>query len=724
VIRRLTRLVYRRRWAVVIAWLALLVLTITVSGRFGGDDTTDYGTPGSESAAANDLLDDRFPSGSGDTIDIVWRADDVTSPAIRSRVQALLDEAATLDHVAGLADPYATGDADRLADDGTVAFATLQLDTWDMPVDVTRELLEAADEATGDGLVFDLAGNPVQTAEQGEVGSEGIGLLVAAVILLVSFGSLLAMGLPILGAVLGVGIASGLIALLANVVDVPDWATSVATMIAIGVGIDYSLLIVTRYRAALGRGLDPEDAVLEAVGTAGKSVVLAGATVMVSLLGMVVMRLPYLHGVAFGSAMAVGIMVVLAVTLLPAVLGFVGRGIDRLHVPFVRRSTPDRSLSFRWSRGIQQRPWPAAVAGLGVLLVLSAPALGLRLGFPDAGNGPTSLTSRRAYDTLTDSFGAGRNGTLLVVADLTTGGDAKDVERLGAGLARTPGVDAVAAPIVSPSGDTAVLSVVPSTSPQDEATKELLTTVRQEVIPAAIDGAGIEVHVGGLTAAFLDQTDAIANRLPIFIAAVVGLSLVLLLVVFRSVLVAVKAGVMNLLSVFAAYGVISLAADGGWFGELLGIHEPTPVPSFIPMMMFAILFGLSMDYEVFLLSRIREEHDRTGDNSRSVADGLAATARVITAAAAIMVAVFGAFVPSDQVFLKLIGMGMATAILVDATVVRMVLVPASMQLLGDRNWWLPRWLDRLLPTLPIDAPATTTATATDPDHQSDLPVAA
>jgi RND superfamily putative drug exporter len=420
--------------------------------------------------------------------------------------------------------------------------------------------------------------------------------------------------------------------------------------------------------------------------------------------------------------MAVGIMVALAVTLLPAVLGFVGRGIDRLHVPFVRRSTNDRSLSFRWSRGIQQRPWPAAVAGLGVLLVLSAPALGLRLGFPDAGNGPTSLTSRRAYDTLTDSFGAGRNGTLLVVADLTAGGHAKDVERLRAGLVGTPGVDAVAAPIVSPSGDTAVLSVVPSTSPQDEATKELLTTVRHEVIPGAIAGAGIEVHVGGLTAAFLDQTDAIANRLPIFIAAVVGLSLVLLLVVFRSVLVAVKAGVMNLLSVFAAYGVISLAADGGWFGELLGIHEATPVPSFIPMMMFAILFGLSMDYEVFLLSRIREEHDRTGDNSRSVADGLAATARVITAAAAIMVAVFGAFVPSDQVFLKLIGMGMATAILVDATVVRMVLVPASMQLLGDRNWWLPRWLDRLLPNLPIDAP--TTATATDPDHQSDLPVAA
>ena len=681
---RLSRFAYHRRRLVVVVWIAVLVTVATVGGRLGGDDTTDYGTPGSESSAANDLLDERFPAGSGDTIDVVWSADDVTTPAARARAARFLDEAAGLDHVVA------------------VAYATLQLDTWDMPVEVTGELLDAAEAADGDGFTIDLAGNPVQTAEQGEVGSEGIGLLVAAVILLVSFGSLLAMGLPILSAVLGVGVASGLIALLANVVDVPDWATSVATMIAIGVGIDYSLLIVTRYRSALSHGSAPEAAVVEAISTAGRSVVFAGATVMVSLLGMIVMRLPYLHGVAFGSSIAVGVMVALSVTLLPAVLGFAGHRIDRLRVPLIGRKAPTESLSYRWSRAIQRRPWTAALAGLALLLTLSAPALGLRLGFPDAGNGPSSLTSRRAYDTLTETFGPGRNGTLLVVADLTDGGTLADVDHLRGELAAMEGVEFVAPPQVNPSSDTAVLSVVPSTSPQDEATQTLLRAARDEVIPPVAAASGMEVRVGGLTASFLDQTSAIADRLPLFIGAVVGLSLLLLLVVFRSVLVALKAGVMNLLSVFAAYGVISVAAAGGWLGELVGIPEATPVPSFIPMMMFAILFGLSMDYEVFLLSRIREEHERTGDNTRSVADGLATTARVITAAAAIMVAVFGAFVASDQVFLKLIGLGLATAIFVDATVVRMVLVPSSMQLLGERNWWLPRWLDRLVPQVSVD----------------------
>ena len=702
---RLTRLMYRQRRSVVAIWLLLLVAVVFLGGRFGGDDKTDYGTPGSESAAANDLLDERFPDASGDTIQVVWKADDVTNTRVRSRIGALLADVDARPHVAGVVEGVAS--ADR-----TVAFATLQLDTWDMPVEATRELLDVAEVANGDGLIIELAGNPVQTAEQGEVGSEGIGLLVAGLVLLVSFGSLLAMGLPILTAVLGVGVAAGFIALLGNLIDVPDWATSVATMIAIGVGIDYSLLIVTRYRSALRRGLDPEDAVVEAAGTAGRSVLFAGATVMVSLLGMVVMRLPYLHGVAIGSALAVGVMMAISATLLPAMLGFVGRNIDRLHVPFVKTTAPERSLAFRWSRAIQHRPWMATIAGLTVLLVLSAPVTELRLGFPDAGNGPESLTSRRAYDLLSDAYGPGRNGTLLVVADLTEGGTLDDVDRLRSELTATPGIDAVAEPLVDPSVETAVLSVVPATSPQDEATETLLRHVREDVIPSAVDGTGLEVEVGGLTAGFLDQSEAIGRRLPLFVAVVVGLSFMLLLTVFRSVLVSVKAGVMNLLSVFAAYGIISLAAEGGWFGELLGIHEQTPVPAFIPMMMFAILFGLSMDYEVFLLSRIREEYLRTGDNASSVADGLAATARVITAAAAIMMAVFGAFVLSDQVFLKLIGTGLAAAILVDATIVRMILVPASMQLLGDRNWWLPHWLDRRLPNLSVEAPTTAA-----PDHR-------
>jgi putative drug exporter of the RND superfamily len=718
VLQRLTQFAYHRRRIVVVAWLALLVIAATLGGRFGGDDTTDYGTPGSESSAANDLVSARFPAGSGDTINVVWQAADVTDPAIEARVSSLLARAAAVDHVIDVS-------AGATSQDRTVGYATLQLDTWDMPVDATDELLALADATDADGFTVELGGNPVQTAEQGEVGSEGIGLLVAAVILLISFGSLLAMGLPILSAVLGVGVASGLIALLANIVDVPDWATSVATMIAIGVGIDYSLLILTRYRAALNRGLDPEAAVVEAAGTAGRAVVFAGATVIVSLLGMLVMRLPYLYGVALGSAVAVAVMVMLAITLLPAVLGFIGRHIDRLHLPSRRAGRAGPSMSFRWSRAIQHRPWRTFVAGGLFMLALAAPALSMRLGFPDAGNGPESLTSRRAYDTLTEAFGPGHNGTLLVVADLTGGGTLADVDALRSDLAAVDGVEAVTPAVVNPDGDTAVLNVAPSSSPQDEATEELLRIVRDEVVPATLGDTGIEVRVGGLTASFLDQNRTIADRLPWFIGAVVGISLLLLLVVFRSVLVAVKAGVMNLLSVFAAYGVVSLAATGGWFGALIGISEPTPVPGFIPLMMFAILFGLSMDYEVFLLSRIREEHDRTGDNSQSVADGLAATARVITAAAAIMVAVFGAFVLSDQVFLKLIGLGMAAAIFLDATVVRMVLVPASMQLLGERNWWLPRWLDRVLPDLTLEAPTPAPPTTdTDTDDRTTEPVAA
>ena len=338
-LHHLARFAYRRRRTVVVAWLALVVVAVTLGGRFGGDDTTDYGTPGSESSNANDLVADRFPAGSGDTINVVWQAPDVTAAPVQAGVRDVLDQAAGLDHVIGVVQG-------PMSEDGTVGYATLQLDTWDMPVEVTDELLAIADEADGDGFTVDVGGNPVQTAEQGEVSSEGIGLIVAAVILLVSFGSVLAMGLPILSAILGVGVASGLIALLANLVDVPDWATSVATMIAIGVGIDYSLLIVTRYRAALQRGLDPEAAVGEAVGTAGRAVVFAGVTVMVSLLGMIVMNLPYLYGVAIGSALAVGVMVALSVTLLPAVLGFVGTNIDRLRVPFVKANRPRPSLAY------------------------------------------------------------------------------------------------------------------------------------------------------------------------------------------------------------------------------------------------------------------------------------------------------------------------------------------------------------------------------------------
>jgi RND superfamily putative drug exporter len=425
-------------------------------------------------------------------------------------------------------------------------------------------------------------------------------------------------------------------------------------------------------------------------------VLIAGTTVVISLLGLFLMGLGYLQGVALSASFAVLVTMAASVTLLPALLGFAGRRIDRLRIPGTARSAaadPDTTPAARWSRGVQRRPWVAAIVAAAVLLVLATPFLGLRLGFPDAGNDRAVTTTRQAYDLVSKGFGAGANGPLLLAAELRGPSDRGELTALASRLRGEPGIAAVGKPIVNPAGDTAVLMATPTTAPQSTATGDLIRHLRADVLP----GAGMPVSVGGTTASFVDQADVTQDRLPLFIGGVVILSILLLTVTFRSVTVALKAGVMNLLSIGAAYGVVAYLAEGGWAGQLVGIDTPTPVPPFIPVIMFAILFGLSMDYEVFLLSRVREEFLGGRSTASAVTEGLARTARVITAAALIMVAVFGAFALSPEVFLKLIGIGMAAAILIDATIVRMVLVPAVMQLLGDRNWWLPRWLDRLIP---------------------------
>jgi RND superfamily putative drug exporter len=429
------------------------------------------------------------------------------------------------------------------------------------------------------------------------------------------------------------------------------------------------------------------EALVEAVATAGRSVLIAGLTVVISLLGLFAMGLTYLYGVALAAIIAVFVVMAAAVTLLPAMLAFAGRRIERWRVPGLR--TGRAPLAARWSAAVQRRPWVAVAAGVAVLLVLASPATGLRLGFPDAGNDRASTTTRHAYDLVTSRFGAGANGPLVVVAP---GNRAAPVAAV---LKTQPGIASVAAPALNPAGDTAVILVSPTTSPQDTATEDLIRRLR--------DGRlGPGVAIGGRTAQAVDQSQATGARLPLFIGGVVGLSLLLLLVAFRSVIVALKAAVMNLFSVGAAYGVVALLAQGGWAGQLVGIDTATPVPPFIPVIMFATLFGLSMDYEVFLLSRVREAFLEGGDTARAVTEGLTRTARVISAAAAIMVVVFGALALSPEVFLKLIGLGLATAVLVDATIVRLVLVPAVMQLLGDRNWWMPRWLDRMIPRAELE----------------------
>jgi putative drug exporter of the RND superfamily len=697
---RLADLSIRRRGAMVVVWIAILGATLALAPRVAGDYAADYSTPGADSSAAADLIEERFPGSSAESVDVVWQAPDgALEPAAREPVDRFLAEAEKLEGVGDAGPP-------RASEDGTIAVVDLALDrpSWDVPLATGERLIELAEDAEGDGLRIELGGGPIMEAEGGGE-PELVGLIAAAVVLLIAFGSLVAVGLPMAIALAGLGISIGLIGIAAAVVAVPEWAPAVSALIGIGVGIDYALLILTRFRAALADGREVRDAIVEALTTAGRSVLIAGGTVVISLLGLFLMGVSYMMGVAVAAIIAVLVVMAASVTLLPSLLAFAGRRVDRLRIPGLGRPLrSDRPApAVRWARAVQRRPWTAAIAATAVLLALAAPALGLRLGFPDAGNNSSGSTTRQAYDLISEGFGPGANGPLLVAADLTAPGAEADLTALSGRLRGEENVAFVAPPRLNEAGDAAIIAVVPESAPQDAATQDLVDRLRAD-LPAETAG-GARLLVGGTTAAFVDQSELVTERLPLFIAGVVGLSFLLLLVAFRAPIMALKAGLMNLLSVGAAYGVVALVAEGGWAGGLVGIDSETPVAPFIPVMMFAILFGLSMDYEVFLLSRIREEFLRHGDSARSVVEGLARTARVITAAAAIMVVVFLAFLASPEVFLKLMGIGMATAIFVDATIVRMVLVPAVMQILGRANWWIPGWLDRRLPRLDVERPA-------------------
>ncbi len=701
---RLADFCYRRRRLVLGAWVLALVATIMIGGALPAEHRANYQTPGAESSEAYDLLADRFPVRRGDSIKLVF-AGDIEDPSVQSGIEQVIEKAEGLPHVTSVDSPYADGAESQISENGRVAYAEVHFDEpfdelANDDIDYQKNFLDAIDPGQRDGFEVQV------TTFIGEVapGSEFIGLIFAMIVLLLAFGSALAMGLPIITALFGLGIGSVLGGIASRIIETPDWAATVAIMIGLGTGIDYALFIITRYRQSLRRGMSPREATITAMGTAGRAVMFAGATVIISLLGMITMGLSYLHGVAGSSALAVLAVLAASLTLLPAILGFVGLNIDKWRVPGTGRASHqgERAFWYRWSRVVQRRPWFSFIGASLVLLVITLPLFSLRLGFPDDGNNRPAETSRQAYDLLTRGFGPGFNGPLVLVADLANADDASAVlDDVQSRLESTKGVAFVAPPVENDDGDTAIITVFPSTKPQDAATSDLVNRLRDSVLPATLDGTGARVLVGGFTAIFVDQSNYISDRLPLFIGAVVFLSFLLLTTVFRSPLVALKAGIMNLLSIAAAYGVMAYAVQGNWFGDLLGIPE-TPIPAFIPMINFAILFGLSMDYEVFLLSRIREEYVRTRDNRAAVADGLAATARVITAAAAIMVFVFGVFIFDPNVFIKQIGLGLTAAVLIDATIVRMVLVPSTMELLGDANWWMPKWLDRLLPDVHIE----------------------
>src|SRR6266511_1406115 len=525
-----------------------------------------------------------------------------------------------------------------------------------------------------------------------------------------------AAGLPLAMAIGGLAVSSSLVGLAAAAVGVPSFAPTIGMVLGIALGIDYALLMVTRFREWRAVGLDPEAATVATLDTGGRSVLVAAGTVMVSMLGLFAVGLPAMFGTAVVTMIATLVVMVAAITLFPALLGYLGRRIDRLRVPLGRRRPTQISADghlvpaagwTRWSRLVRRHRVLATVSSVVMLLVLAAPFLGVHFGLPDAGNDPENTSSRQAYDMLAEGFGPGANGPLLVVADMSRG-DGAVLQRLQAELGNTAGVAAVSPPRLNPAGDTALITVVPATGTQEAATEDLVRTLRDDVIPAATEGTGAEVHVGGATAATIDINTSIADRLALLIGGVV-VSMLLLLVAFRSVVIAITAAVMNLLSVAAAYGVVAFVLEGGWAGELIGIDTATPMAAFVPVIMFALLFGLSMDYEVFLISRVREAWVRTRDNRQAITTGLASTGRVITAAAAIMIVVFAAIIPSDQIFIKVSGVGMVAAILVDATIIRMLLVPAVMHLLGRSNWWLPRAMARRLPQLHIEGPAITSA---------------
>jgi len=703
--RRLTRLAdfsYRNRVLMVVGWIAAAVVIIGLGIALAGEYEADYNTPGSESKAASELTERAFGGYTGQEVLVVWKDEDgANSPAARKRVDAFLAEVEGIEHV----EPATPT---RVSEDGTIASSSLPLTVpgWEVPKEDGEKLVEAAEGNSVGGLEIELAGDPIYRAQE-QTSPEVLGFVGAAIVLLIAFGSVVAAGLPLAIALIGFGIsAGGLIALLANLIDVPDWTIVVAGLIGIGVGIDYALLVLTRFRSAMNAGKDRHDAVVEAVATAGRSVIIAGGTVVIAVLGLFLTGLPYMYGVAISASLTVLVMVAAAVTLLPALLSMLGPRVDRLRIPLLSRSLDnegtEESIAARWSHAVQRRPWLAAIAATALLLVLAAPALGMRLGFPDAGNDPPDTMTRKSYDLLSEGFGPGANGPLVIAAELPSQGSKGEIDSLAQRLRGEDGVAFVAQPLIAQSGEAAILTVTPTTSPQDEATTDLVRHLRDVVLPEELAGTGIDAKVGGLNAALEDQSEYIVDRIPIFVLGVVGLSFLLLLVAFHSPLISLKAGIMNLLSVSAAYGVMTLVAQGGTLGQLIGIDHEVPIAPFMPVMMFAILFGLSMDYEVFLVSRIREEYLKQGNTRDAVADGLAKTARVITAAAAIMVVVFLAFVASPEVFLKLFGIGLASAIFLDATVVRMVLVPAVMQLLDHRNWWIPDWLERVLPKLDVE----------------------
>ncbi len=703
---RLAGWCHDHRWWVLVIWIVGLI-GVNVGAQALGSNFSNNLSGGTQSA--QQILDTQFPGLSGSPAQVVITTTaPLTDPANQARTERLAGALAPLAHVSSVTSPFAPPGASQVSRDGHIGYVRVNFDqaAGDLPTESIQKVIDTAQSFAAPGYHVALGGQAIGLVAGAKPGpAEGIGILAAIIIMLLAFGSVVAMGLPIITALFGIAVAFAVLDLLSHVVTTPVFAPEIMAMIGLGVGIDYALFVVTRYRQGLAEGRQPRDAVAVSLATSGRAVVFAGTTVILSLLGLFLLQLPFMRGLAIGAISAVVLVMLAALTLLPAMLGFAGRAIDKLAIPGLLQSgaePSERGFWYRWSRTVQCHPAVSGLVAVLVLLCLALPMFQMRQAFTDAGNDPATTTTRQAFDALATGFGPGFNGPLVIAAHVP-GGQEGAVRQLEASVRATPGVAFVTPATFNATGSAALIVAYPTTDPQAAETEALVHHLRDEVLPSATGGTGVQAYVGGETAGSVDAATYLSARLPWVIGAVLLLSFLLLMAVFRSLVIPLKAVIVNLLSVAASYGVIVAVFQWGWLGGFFGIGATGPIDPWIPLMMFTILFGLSMDYEVFLLSRIREEWRLTGDNSSAVADGLAKTARVITAAAAIMIFVFGSFVFGDPLHvLKVFGLGLASAILIDATLVRMVLVPSVMELLGPANWWLPAWLDRIVPELGVE----------------------
>ncbi len=715
--KRLASWCVRHRVIVLLLWLAALVLASGISQSVGTAYSNSFSLPNTESTNALALLQAAAPAVAGDREQIVFHTTDgtkVTDPSVEATVNTMLGKIKALPHVSTITSPFDPLGASQVSANGRTAFATVTFDelSQNISTNEAKTFVSTAQTAIGPNLQVAVAGQVAEAADRVSFGGTGLGIILAGIVLLLVFGSIFAMALPLVSALASLGTAIGVIGLLSHVLKMPQFSTELVLLIGLGVGVDYALFIVTRHRQGLIAGNDLESSIANAVNTSGRAVLFAGIIVCIALLGMFALGVSFLYGLAIAAALGVAFTMVAALTLLPALLGFIGpRVLSRKQKKNLAVNGPrvvgagTKGFWPKWADFIRRRPVLPAVVALLIVVLVALPFFSLRLGSSDQGNDPVGTTTREAYDLLAQGFGPGFNGPLLLVTQNSGPADTTTIQHLADEVGNQPNVAKVVAPISLPTKDGKTVSLVtvyPQSSPQAAATTDLIDHLRTDTIPAAVSGSGVEVYVGGNTAIFVDFARVLSSKLPLFIGLVVVLSFLLLAMVFRSIVIPLTAAAMNLLSIGAAFGILVAVFQWGWLSTVFQVGKTGPVEAFLPVMLFAILFGLSMDYEVFLISRIQEEWLRSGDNRTAVRNGLAATGKTITAAALIMILVFASFILGGIRVIKEFGLGLAGGIFVDAFLIRMAVVPALMFLFGRANWWFPGWLDRILPHVSVD----------------------